>query len=275
MSGTSALLGEVRDAVSDRAAAANDPRVTVGDRAVLVECRHPDHGALAGVAHRPDGPAEVDPGSSVVRLADDAVSAPAGSVARAVGLATLNALSVPEMEWLVGDPMAALSPTVEVVATVGLFRPAFAKFGDVAVRVVERDPDTVDARSLPDDVPTALFAPEEAATAFDGADVLFLTGSTLVYGGVDDYLAAATDAGVPLVVLVGATASFLPDPLFRRGVDLLAGARVRDVGRVRERLVAGDCGTDLHDVGLQKVYRPARSDLPGLQLPTSETDTQL
>jgi hypothetical protein len=269
-----ALVETVQDALADRARAADAPRVTVGDRVVLVECSHPAHGSLAGVAHRPDGPGEEfdsDTARDVAALADRAVTASYGSVARAVGLATLNALAAPDVGWLVGDPMAALSDDVDVVATVGLFRPAFRKFGDVAVRVVERDPETIDPASLPGAVPTTLFSPDEAATAFDGADVCFVTGATLVYGGVDDYLAAAVD--VPLVVLIGATASLLPEPVFERGVDLLAGARVRDPGRVRDRVVAGDCGTDLHDAGLQKVYCPATATLSGVQLPTSHTDT--
>ncbi|WP_204960031.1 Rossmann-like domain-containing protein [Salinigranum salinum] len=270
-----ALVATVRDALSDRARAADDPRVTVGDRVVLVECSHPAHGSLAGVAHRPDRTVEAfDPDADrrVVDLAGESTGAPHGSVARAVGLATLNALSAPDIGWLVGDPMAALSADVDVVATVGLFRPAFRKFGNVAVRVVERDPERIDLASLPGAVPTTLFSPDEAAAAFDGADVCFVTGSTLVYGGVDDYLAAAAD--VPLVVLIGATASLLPEPVFERGVDLLAGARVRDASRVRERVVAGDCGTDLHDAGLQKVYCPATATLPGVQLPSTRPDTQ-
>jgi uncharacterized protein (DUF4213/DUF364 family) len=275
------VLETVHDTLAPRAAASTDPRVTIGDRAVLVECRHPDHGALAGVAHRPRPRTGTKTGRtfadlaarSIERLAADAVTAPTGSVDRAVGVAALDALSGPDVEWLVGDPMAALSPDVAVVATVGLFGPAFGAFGDVAVRVVERDPDAVDPATLPGDVPTALFPPDEAAAAFDGADVCFVTGSTLVYGGIDDYLAAAS--AVPLVVLVGATASLRPEPLFDRGVDLLAGARVDDVARVRERVAAGDCGTDLHDAGLRKVYRPARETLPGLQLPTEETETRL
>ncbi|WP_380675684.1 Rossmann-like domain-containing protein [Salinigranum sp. GCM10025319] len=270
----STMLREVHDALSARAAEATDPRVTVGDRALLVECAHPEHGSLAGLAHRPAGSFDAsDVETSVADLAGEAVSAPAGSVDRAVGIATLNALST-GIDWLVGDPMAALSADVDTVATVGLFRPAFRKFGDVAVRVVERDPGGVDRATLPSAVPTTLFSPEEAAAAFDGADVCFITGSTLVYGGIDDYLATA--ATVPLVVLVGATASFLPDPAFDRGVDLVAGARVLapDRDRVRERVAAGDCGTDLHDVGVQKVYCSSSADLPGLQLPTERTNTQ-
>lgn len=270
---TTSLVEAVHAPLAARADAATDARVTVGDRVVLVECTHPAEGPLAGLAHRPSGAVTFDADAGVGRLAHAAVSAPAGSVDRAVGLATLNALSAPDVEWLTGDPMAALATDVETIATVGLFRPAFRKFGDVSVRVVERDPDAVDTSTLPPDVPTTLYPPADAADAFDGADVCFVTGSTLVYGGVEAYLSAA-DA-VPLVVLIGATASFVPTAAFDRGVDLVAGAAVTDPPRVRERVAAGDCGTDLHEAGVEKVYRPARETLPGLQLPTERTDTYL
>lgn len=266
------VVQEVREALSERAADATDPQVTVGDRAVLVSCRHPDAGTLAGVAHRPPG-AWNGTDLTVERLAREATEAEAGSVARAVGLATLNALSTPDIDWLVGDPMAALDSSVETVATVGLFRPAFKKFGDVSVRVVERDVGRIDPESLPKDVPTALFSPGDADVAFDGADVCFVTGSTLVYGGIDAYLTAASAAGVPLVVVVGATASMHPGPLFDRGVGLVGGARVLAVDPVRARIAAGDCGTDLHDAGLQKVYCAAHTGLPGVQLPAERTNT--
>jgi hypothetical protein len=143
----------------------------------------------------------------------------------------------------------------------------------VAVRVIERDPGAVDADSLPADVPTTLFAPREAPDAVAGCDVLFVTGATLVYGGVETYLDAATAADVPAVVLIGATASFLPAPVFARGVDLLAGARVLDPTRVRERVAAGDCGTGLHDAGVRKVYHPSTPALPGLDSLTGRPET--
>jgi hypothetical protein len=283
--GTSAraLLATVRDRLVDRAAAATDPRVTVGDRVVLVDCEHPGHGRLAGVAHRPAGspPATGWPstaaGLAALAVEGDGDPEPDDRLAHAVGIATLNALSAPDVDWLSGDPMAALSATVDVVATVGLFRPAFRKFDDVEVRVVERDPPAPADVDAPAGVQVATFEPAAAERAFAGADVLFLTGSTLVYGGVDRYLAAADAAGAGLTVLIGATASFLPEPAFDAGVDLLAGARVADLAAVRERVAAGDCDTDLHDHGLEKGYvvapavveasRGGRGRLPGLTLP--------
>lgn len=268
------LLADARETVSDRLPTATDPRITVGQRAILVDCTTQSEGRLAGVAHRPSGPFEGRESSpSMTELVDDGLSAPDGSVARAVSLAALNALSAPDIDWLPGDPMAALTADVDTVATVGLFRPAFKKFGAVSVRVVERDVGRIDPESLPADVPTTLFEPEAAAEAFDGADVCFITGSSLVYGGIEAYLDAARD--VPLVAVIGATASFAPELLFERGVHLVAGARVQDVESVRARIRAGDCGTDLHDAGLQKVYCASTTTLPGLQLPPQDTNNRL
>lgn len=265
------LLERVRTRLGDRAAQATDPRVTVGERVVFVALSHPDHGPLTGLAHRPPN---VEPGiwpSLVTDLAG--LSTAETPLSRAVGIATLNALSVPDLDWQVGDPMAALSPAVDVVATIGLFRPAFEKFDDVAVSVVERDPPaTVDG---PPDVTVTTHAPSACDDAFADADVCFVTGSTLVYGGIDRYLDALSAAGVSPVVLVGATASHWPTPAFEAGVDLVAGARVDDPDRVRTRVTAGDCGTDLHDHGVAKVYVAARPDLPGVTLDrTSDRNTR-
>lgn len=280
------MLRRATELVAHRTASVGDARVTVGPRMVLVELDATDDGsdsrdsgsdsrddgsdscddALAGVAHRPAGdePASwpAEPGA----LLDLATATDADRLSRAVGIAALNALSVPDLSWRTGDPMAALDGTVAVVATVGLFRPAFRKFGGCEVRVVERDPDV--ALDTPADVTASVYAPDEAAAAFAGVDVCFVTGSTLVYGGVDRYAAAAGAADVPLVVLVGATASFRPEPAFDAGFDVLAGARVAEPDAVRAHVLAGDCGTDLHDNGLEKVYAAATDDLPGSTLST-------
>lgn len=248
-------------------------RVVTGSRLLAVELAD-DTGGV-GVARRPDG--RLPDGTTVVGTDAHCVaawsrepSAASGDPAptRAVGLATLNALSAAFVPWEKGDPMAALSHEVDAIATVGLFRPAFRKWRDVEVRVVERAGiGTDDAVDAPESVTVSLFEPTDAAAAFEGVDVLFVTGSALVYGGLEEYLRTARE--VPTVVLVGATASFLPDPAFGAGVTLLAGARVRDPARVFAGIEAGLCGTDLHDDGLEKVY-VARDDPTGLNLAGSD-----
>ena len=210
----SAILERVRAAVAGRAATATGPRVTVGDRLVGVSVSDPDHGRLVGLAHRPADAANVElAGRSVADLAAGATRG-TSRFERAVGVATLNALSEPEIAWRPGDPMAALPDDADVIATVGLFGPAFRKFDDVTVRVVERDPPPASSVDAPAGVDVETYGSEDCEAAFDGADVCFVTGSTLVYGGVERYLDALTAAGVDPVVLVGATASHLPGPAF-------------------------------------------------------------
>jgi uncharacterized protein (DUF4213/DUF364 family) len=249
-------------------------RVTVGDAAVLVELANEDESGsvLAGLAHRPSGstptPApwtELTPLALASAVADEAASGddglPGGLVTRAVGIATLNALCAPNLAWQSGDPMALLDPDVDIIVTVGLFRPAFRKFGDVEVRVVERA--AVGDVATPDGVTLRTFEPAATAAAMAGADVVFVTGSTLVYGGIERYLAAAPATAT--VVCIGATASMLPDAFFEAGVDVLAGATVDDVDAARDAVAAGACGTDLHDSGVRKVF-VARETPAGIDL---------
>jgi len=279
-----AVLRAVRDGLRERDAFAGVSleRITLGDAAVLVELSGPDGRAadgtdadratesgpdLTALAHRPRGPDPNIEGVDVETLAEWALGEgptaggdDAAAVARSVGVATLNALSVPFVDWRAGDPMALLSPDVERVATVGLFRPAFRKFDDVEVRVVERDPVDPAAVSTPPGVTVSTFGPDEAATAMADAEVVFVTGSTLTYGGLADSLAAAPPAAT--VVVIGASASTLPGPLFEAGADVVAGAVVDDPDGVRAAVRDGACGTDLHDAGVRKGYVAATDATP-------------
>lgn len=273
---TAGILRAVIDALREREAmqAWAVDRVTVGGAAVLVElvsaetCENDDR-RVAGLAHRPPG----EPSTSLTERTDpnellgplepsgappDGEGAPepggdSGSLLdRAVALATLNALSAPSVDWTTGDPMADLDPEISTIVTVGLFRPAFRKFANVEVRVIEREHVDAAAVSTPAGVTVESFRPEETPTAMDGAEVVFITGSALVYGGIEQYVRAAPEGAT--VVVIGATASMLPDPLFDSGVDVVAGAAVEDFDRVRRAVAEGACGTDLHDRGVRKGF---------------------
>jgi uncharacterized protein (DUF4213/DUF364 family) len=253
------LLERVYDELGDRRTDRQVTQYAVGERLVAVALGD----AGMGVAHCPAGGVEAilpDQGGPLSRWAfeppdDDPVAA-------ALGVAALNARSVGAIPWRAGDPMAALDPDVDRIATVGLFGAAFRKFDAVDVRVIEREP--IGAVDAPDGVTVSTYGPEEAAGAIADVDVLFVTGSSLIYGGTMAYLRAAVD--VPTVVLIGATASFLPAPAFAAGVDVVAGTRVTDPDRVWTGIESGLCGTDLHDAGLVKVYVTAGTGSAGLDL---------
>lgn len=281
---TTAVIDRVIERLRPRAADASDPRVTVGERAILVTVEHPENGRLAGLAHSPDDADETPMALDVTQSSVGEIPATDGEeliewavesetrTDRAVGLAAINALSAPSIDWQSGDPMAMVPERAERIATVGLFEPAFRKFDDLTVRVVERDPpESVDA---PPGVSVETYPPSRGAEAFAGADCCFVTGSAYVYGGLDRYVAALSAASVSPIVLVGATASHLPEPAFEAGIDVVAGVQVTDPERVRERVIAGDCGTDLHDNGVAKGYvaRDEVSDFPNPNRATRETN---
>lgn len=261
-------LADAVASLRDDAAAHAVERVTVGEEALLVELRGPD-GPTAGLAHRPPGTPPATDGADVATLLSGA-TAPAddatGRLRRALGIATANALAARRVDWRRGDPMALLDEGVDRIVTVGLFGPAFRKFDDVAVRVIERRPleDVPD----PDGVSVRTYEPGERAAAMAGADVVFLTGSAFIYGGAERYIEAAPSAAT--LVVVGATASFLPGPLFAAGVDVVAGGAVDDADRVRAAVADGACGTDLHDAGLAKVY-VATERVAGLRLDATDS----
>lgn len=246
--------GEVVDAVDGENMGYVEVETDAGDRA-------------AGTTYMPAGPSPELVGRDALAVVEDAIAPDASNPTRAMGLATLNALSEGLVEWRRGDPMAALTDDVDTVAMVGLFGPVLREFEELDVRVIERDPGAV---SLPDDLPpsvdVSLHGQQEAEPALDGADVVLVTGTTLVYGGLGRYL-AATSADQPFV-LVGATSSFVPEPLFEAGTSVVAGARVTDRERVRDLIAGPRCGQKLHGNGLQKVYTRPSFDhpLPGLAL---------
>ena len=237
-------------------------RVTVGEKTIMVELAGVDSdvdserdGTTAGLAHRPPGDAVSTDGRGIETLVDWATDGPedAGSPLRtAIGLAAINALSAPHIDWQTGDPMALLDRSVGTIATVGLFKPALRKFSNVDVRVIERTEMDVDDIPTPEGVRLTGFRPAEAEAAMAAADVVFITGSTLVYGGLEQYL-DAVPAGAT-TVLIGATASLLPAAAFAAGVDIVAGAVVTDRQRVRAAVRAAACGTELHTAGVEKVF---------------------
>jgi hypothetical protein len=247
------LLSDVRAALVDRDAQATIVDVETGREMLYVEVELDDGAREAGMVHGPDVELPDVTGQDALAVADRAASPSADLGLRAVGLGALNALSQPFMDWRTGDPMSPDPDAVDVIAMVGLFGPVLRSYDDLDVRILERDPDSV---SLPDSLPSGVDAtlhpPEAAPDVVVDADVLYVTGSTLLYGGIERYLDAAGPETV--IVLVGATASFYPEPAFDAGVSVVAGAEVTDRTRVREVIAGSNCQDELHGNGLRKVY---------------------
>jgi uncharacterized protein (DUF4213/DUF364 family) len=150
----------------------------------------------------------------------------ASGIRRAVGVATMNALA--DMCWerhatrgvelrsgVDAYDAAAIQPGENVVV-VGAFVPFLKslKRARQQFTVLEMDPATL----KPDELP--YFRPADQADAvLPSADVVLITGTTLVNDTLDHLLGLCRPAA--RVVVVGPTVGLLPDAFLRRGVDVL------------------------------------------------------
>lgn len=166
---------------------------------------------------------------------------------RAVGIATLNALSAATInryglpEGLFERNLDALAPAHikldDEVVMVGAFVPFIKAIkGRVAkIAIVDKH-----AEALKNDERAMWVPPESAVDALSRASVAIISGSALVEGGIEDVLAAAMAARVR--IMAGPTTPLGPRPFFKHGVDVLGGIRVRNGKQVLEIVGQGGSG---------------------------------
>ena len=195
-------------------------------------------------------------GRNAVQFADEAL---AGSpLQKALGIAVINALS---NEYLAQGPSAAyvVKPGVDPIDELPLSEDAFVVVVGALVPylrmlkarakpfcVLEQDPATL----KPDEMP--FYKPaEQAAEMVPRADVMITTGTTLINGTLEVLLMMARrDARI---VVVGPTASMLPDAFFRRGVYAVGGVRVTDPDQLLDVLAEGGSGYHFFGKAAEKV----------------------
>ncbi len=139
---------------------------------------------------------------------------------RALGVAALNALTwsiKPEPEYKVGDPLDKVDFTGRRVALVGYFKPLLWRLKEArSVKIIER-------KEI-----EGVYPPEKAPEVLGEADIALITGSCLVYGGMERYLRLARNASG--VIVLGPTSSMTPEPFFRRGAHIVAGVKIAGCG---------------------------------------------
>ena len=173
-------------------------------------------------------------------------------IRRAVGIATVNALA--DCCWeRRPHPGVELRQGVDAfdatdirhgdnVVVVGAFVPFLKelKRRGHAFLVLEQDPATLKAEELP------FFRPaEQAAEILPQADVVLITGSTLVNNTLEDLLALVRPEA--RVTIVGPTVGMLPDAFLTRGVDVLGCIRITEPDGFLDLL--GEGGTGYHFFG--------------------------
>jgi uncharacterized protein (DUF4213/DUF364 family) len=179
-------------------------------------------------------------------------------IRRAVGVAAINALADccsrrrphPGMALLAGvDAFDAAEIRLgDKVVVVGAFVPFLRELkrrGQSFV-VLEQDPATLKPDELPFFRPAA-----EAAQIVPQADVVLITGSTLVNATLEDLLALASSEA--RVVVVGPTVGMLPDAFLARGADVLGSIRIREPDAFLDILAEGGSGYHFFGRSAEKV----------------------
>ncbi|MBN1630857.1 MAG: DUF364 domain-containing protein [Thermoleophilia bacterium] len=192
------------------------------------------------------------------RLADQPVDAylddlaGGGPLKKALAIAVLNALSNTCWEktgvtgyglQLGADPLDdAAIPVDAQVVVVGALAPyikMLKKRGN-AFSILEKD-----TRTLRPDEMQYYVPPEGANEAIAAADRLIITGTTVLNDTLEGILGHAR--GGAEIILVGPTASMLPDAFFRRGVKAIGGITVTDADRLLD--VLAEAGSGYHFYG--------------------------
>ena len=183
---------------------------------------------------------------------------------KAVGIAILNALS--ESCWkrrpdYIRETGRDILDTVPLpgdgyVAVVGALVPVIRrlKARGKPFGILELDPRTLKPDELPYAVPR-----DEVDAAVQRADMLVITGTTLINNTLEPLLALARPGAS--IVVVGPTASMLPDAFFRRGVTMLGGDSVTRPDEVLDTIAEGGSGYHFFGKSAEKTT-VCRSDAP-------------
>jgi uncharacterized protein (DUF4213/DUF364 family) len=184
-------------------------------------------------------------------------------IRRAVGIATMNALAAlcwdrrphPDVDMEVGVDAfdaAGIRPGQRVVV-VGAFVPFLRelKRRGQPYLVLEQDPATLKADEM-----SFYRHAAQAPIVVPQADVLLVTGTTLLNDTLDEILAAARPDACKVVV--GPTVGLVPDAYLRRGCDVLGTIRVTHADEFLDVLAEG--GSGYHFVGrsAQKIVLRSR-----------------
>jgi uncharacterized protein (DUF4213/DUF364 family) len=199
------------------------------------------------------------------RAADLAREALSGhGIRRAVGIAAVNALADccwqrrphPDVELQHGvDAFDATDIRHgDNVVVVGAFVPFLKelKRRGQAFLILEQDPATLKADELP------FFRPaEQAAEILPNADVVLITGSTLVNNTLEHLLALSRPEA--RVTVVGPTVGMLPDAFLAHGADILGCVRITEPDAFLDLLAEGGSGYHFFGRSAQKLVLARRS----------------
>ena len=184
-------------------------------------------------------------------------------IRRAVGVAAMNALAAlcwdrrphRDVDFEIGVDAfdAADIRSGETVVVVGAFVPFLRelKRRRQPYLVLEQDPATLKPDEMPFYRPAA-----QAPLIVPQADVLLVTGTTLLNDTLDDILSAARPDARKVVV--GPTVGLVPDAYLRRHCDVLGGIQVTRSDEFLDILAEGGSGYHFFGKAAQKIVLRCR-----------------
>lgn len=195
-------------------------------------------------------------GRKAAALVEEAVEST--GVRRALGIAALNALTQaaaarngsPDFDLLVDTDAfdAAEIQPGERVVVIGAFVPFLRSLRQIGADylVLEKDPATLKPAEMP-----FFRAAELAHEVVPQADVLLITGTTLINGTLDDLLRLAKPTA--RIAVVGPTVTMIPDAFFRRGCTILGGVEVTDPDAFLDSISEGGSGYHFFGKSARKI----------------------
>jgi uncharacterized protein len=135
------------------------------------------------------------------------------------------------------------------VGMVGAITPFLRKLktrGGLEIHVVERKKE-----SLHRDEEAFYMPPERACDIIPLCDTVIITGAAIANGTMDELLGYT--ASEATVIVAGPTASFLPDALFRKNVDVVSGVWITKPDKALDMLGEGMSAVDLFGECVKKI----------------------
>jgi uncharacterized protein (DUF4213/DUF364 family) len=166
---------------------------------------------------------------------------------RSVGMAVLNAFSALHLRetGIKGARVMKGADALDAIAInrgdtivmVGAFVPFIKKLKgqSKALYIIDKHP-----QALKEDERPLWRSPASIPEIMPQADIVIITGSSMVEGGLDELLSACTKARE--IILAGPTASTWPEPFFQKGVTVMAGISVNDPDKLLQVVSEGGSG---------------------------------
>lgn len=154
------------------------------------------------------------------------------------------------------------------VVIVGAFVPVIRamKTRGQSFCILEQDPATLKPDELGYYAP-----PERAPQEVPKADVLLITGTTLINDTLEPILAAAKSTA--RIAVVGPTASLAPEALFRRGVSLVGGVDVTDPDLLLDLLAEGASGYHFFGKAAERIVMEPLALHSGANIPSRNLES--